>query len=216
MDQILEEQGHNLDQSQRQLEATLRGDIGGSKNHSKISDEVIEDGVDDEIEEPRVLMQKQMKNNQSQLIQMLRAKDPDEVANKDENKENDHKAAKVVAKNLKHQRTKSAASAQSSDRNQLNFENTDIVSQYTLQSIDQCQDPRFLFLLLKNFARGKHSGIIEQTINKISEQFEAKKTMIEELQSKNDELVKKNAELNDDLKVAKDTIKELRQEKYAN
>ena len=60
MDQILEEQGHHLDvasQSQRQLEATLRGDIGGSKNLSKLSDDIIEDGIDDEMEEPRVLMQ---------------------------------------------------------------------------------------------------------------------------------------------------------------
>ena len=47
----------------------------------------------------------------------------------------------------------------------------DIVSRYTLQSIDTCQDPKFLFLLLKNFARGKHSAIIEETVSKIDEEL---------------------------------------------
>ena len=43
-------------QSRRNLEATLRGDIGGSKNASKLSDDIVEDGIDDELEVPRDLM----------------------------------------------------------------------------------------------------------------------------------------------------------------
>ena len=47
----------------------------------------------------------------------------------------------------------------------------DIVSQYTKVSIGSCQDPNFLFLLLKNFARGKHSTIIDQVISKVDKEF---------------------------------------------
>ena len=39
--------------------------------------------------------------------------------------------------------------------------------------------------------------------------------MIEELQKKNDKLVKENSELKGDLSTAKETLHELRQEKYA-
>lgn len=47
---------------------------------------------------------------------------------------------------------------------ELASDHDDAVTQYTMKSIGSCHDPNFLFLLLKNYARGKHSGVIEQVV----------------------------------------------------
>ena len=60
--------------------------------------------------------------------------------------------------NSTHKRSRSGGNTLSADK--LNGDGCkgekkfdDIVSRYTLQSIGTCQDPKFLFLLLKNFER---------------------------------------------------------------
>ena len=54
---------------------------------------------------------------------------------------------------------------------ELALDHDDIVTQYTKNSIGSCQDPTFLFLLLKNFARGKHSNMIDQVVSKVDKEF---------------------------------------------
>jgi hypothetical protein len=66
------------------------------------------------------------------------------------------------------------------DENEPN-EHDDIVSQYTLQSISHCQDPSFLFLLLKNFSRGKHSSIVDQAVAKVDKEFSKQQKIIRNL-----------------------------------
>ena len=99
--------------------------------------------------------------------------------------------------NSTHKRSRSGGNTLSADK--LNGDGCkgekkfdDIVSRYTLQSIGTCQDPKFLFLLLKNFARGKHSAIIEETVSKIDHAFQEKNKIIKELHADNNTLLQEN------------------------
>ena len=73
-------------------------------------------------------------------------------------------------------------------------EHDDIVTQYTMKSIGSCQDTNFLFLLLKNFARGKHSSIIDEVVSKVDKQFSKQSAIIRQLNLRVAQLQEENLE----------------------
>lgn len=83
-----------------------------------------------------------------------------------------------------------------------------------MSTIQNCQDIKFLQLLLKNYSRGsQNSEIIESIANRLHEKMESKSEIIRDLTTKNEQLVHQNHKLTQDLKEASDQLSETIQQK---
>jgi len=66
-------------------------------------------------------------------------------------------------------------------------------SAYTMSTIQNCQDIKFLQLLLSNYSRGNaNSEIIESIANRLYEKMDSKNETIKDLTEKNELLVLQN------------------------